>query len=252
MILLPRQKEILGYLRGGGGQRLEELCDRFGVSPATMRRDLARLSGLGLLRRVRGGALPSGAEITLPAPDARESEHLEEKRRVGAAAAGLVSDDSVIMLDAGTTVKQMVPHLAGKRDVTVITRDLRTALILSAYPHLEVICVGGTLYRHQSVAGSLALRFIEQFHADQFFVGAVGVSAAGGIWTSNGEEALIKLECMRRSGRTVLLADSTKIGRSGGTLVAAVSEADLLITDSGAGPDQLALLRHAGLDLLVV
>lgn len=246
MILSSRQSQILQVVRSGTGTRIEELCERFGVSPATMRRDLALLEERGLLRRVRGGALPLSAEVPIPDPAVRELERMDEKRRIGAAAAEMVADGTVVILDAGTTTRQMVPHLASKRDLTVITRDLQIAAQLGAYPQITVVCVGGTLHRGHAVAGALALRFLEQFSVDQIFLGALGVSPEGGIWTANGEEALIKLESMGRSRQRILLADSSKIGRAVGTLVAQVTPGTVLITDQGISPADEAGFRRVG------
>lgn len=249
MILSSRQEEILQCVRSGSGTRLAELCERFGVSAATMRRDLALLEKRGLLRRVRGGALPPGAEVRLPEPAAREREHWEEKRRIGAAAAAMVADGSVVMIDAGTTTRQMLPHLANKQNLTVITRDLQIAFPLAAFPQITVICIGGTLHRDHAVAGSLALRFLEQFSADQIFLGALGVTPDGGIWTANGEEALIKLESMNRSRQRILLADSSKIGRAVGTLVSPIPPETVLITDQGLSAQAEAEFHRMGVSV---
>lgn len=252
MLLTPRQEAILRCIRSGTGERVEDLCRRFGVSEATVRRDLLRLQSLGLIRRVRGGAMPSGQEVAIPAPAHREAERLEEKRRIAAAAAALVADNSVIILDAGTTTKQMVPHLAARRNLTVITRDLVIALQLSAYPHIQTICVGGTVQGSHAVAGALALRFLDQLYADQIFLGALGVTVQEGIWTANGEEAVIKLEAMRRSRQRVLLADSSKIGRSGGIRVAPAQEVHVLITDAGVAPDAAEAFARLGITVQTV
>jgi len=249
MMLSSRQEAILQAVRSGSGTRLAALCERFGVSSATMRRDLALLAERGLLHRVRGGALPPGSEVRLAEPAARELERGEEKGRIGAAAAALVADGSVVLIDAGTTTRQMVPHLANRRNLTVITRDLEIVCQLAAFPQITVIAIGGTLQRDHAVAGTLALRFLEQFSADQIFLGALGVTLEGGIWTANGEEAQIKRESINRSRQRILLADSSKIGRAVGTLVCPVPRGTLLLTDQGLSA--AAAAEFAGMGVTV-
>jgi len=252
VILNPRQQEILRHVRTASGESLQELCERFGVSVATMRRDLAKLEELGLLRRVRGGALPPGQDVNIPLPEDRETQHLEEKRRIAEAAAAMVTDGSIIMLDAGTTTKQMIPYLAERRNLTVLTRDLLIANRLTDYPQITTIFVGGTVQRSGAVAGSLALRFLEQFYVDQMFLGVLGVSASTGIWTANGEEALVKLDVMRRGRLRVILADGSKVGRTGGTLVAPAGEAHVLITDSSVPASEASAFEQLGLTVKLV
>ena len=250
VLVTHRQQRILHSIQERAGASVEDLAETLGVSPATIRRDLVRLEEMGLLRRVRGGALPVAQDGLIPLPESRESQRAEEKRRIGAAAAAMVRDDSVIIVDAGTTTKQMVHHLAARRGLTVITRDLRIALALAQYPQIHCVFLGGTVRRSASTAGTLVLRFLQQFHADQVFLGAQGISLDEGIWTSDLEESLVKLESMRRSQRCVVLADSTKLGRSGGVLVAPISEMDVLVTDSGADPGWVEQLASRGVEVI--
>ena len=196
--------------------------------------------------------MPATQAESLPLPESRASDHVEEKRRIGAAAAEMVSNGSVIIIDAGTTTKHMVHHLASKRGLTVITRDLRIALELTQYPHIQCIFLGGTVSRSASTAGTFVLRFLQQFHADQVFLGAVGISPDDGIWTTDVEESLVKLESMRRSQQCIVLADSSKLGRSGGVLVAPTTEVDVLITDSGADRSAVQDLSRKGITVLTV
>lgn len=250
MLVTQRQQRILHNVREHAGASVEDLSNALGVSPATIRRDLVRLEELGLIRRVRGGAMPLAQDGVLPLPESREGHRAQEKRRIGAAAAAMVKDDSVIIIDAGTTTKQMVHHLAARRGLTVITRDLRIALALAQYPHIHCVFLGGSVRRSASTAGTLVLRFLQQFHADQVFLGALGISLEEGIWTSDLEESLVKLESMRRSQQCVILADSTKLGRSGGALVAPVSEMDVLVTDMEADPQVVEQLTRRGVTVV--
>ena len=65
-----RRSHILAALARDGMVRVSELTDELGVTPVTLRRDLAQLEAEGLLERVHGGAVPtpSGTAEAAAAP----------------------------------------------------------------------------------------------------------------------------------------------------------------------------------------
>lgn len=67
-----RRSHILGVLARDGVVRNSQLIDDLGVTPVTLRRDLAQLEREGLLARVHGGAVP--AEGVVATHDVREGE----------------------------------------------------------------------------------------------------------------------------------------------------------------------------------
>ena len=96
-----------------GSITITEICERFGVSEMTARRDLKELDRQGLLRRVHGGAIASMARSYEPPFPTRASKNLEAKVAIGRKAAELVYDGDSIALDVGTTTLEMVTGLKG-------------------------------------------------------------------------------------------------------------------------------------------
>jgi DeoR family ulaG and ulaABCDEF operon transcriptional repressor len=66
MHLQDRWKRIIDELNSERVTSVEELTERLGVSPATIRRDLNELHELGHLLRVRGGATRADSTIQNP------------------------------------------------------------------------------------------------------------------------------------------------------------------------------------------
>src|ERR1700710_2141155 len=132
MLEVERQKLMLHHLRINGSGNVADLAQALGVSPSTVRRDLADLSGRRLLTRVRGGASLSGLP-TEPDRSRRGVAQEHEKRRIGGGAAARVADGSTLLISGGTTTEAMVPFLGGKDRLTVLTNALNVANLLSSH-----------------------------------------------------------------------------------------------------------------------
>src|SRR3712207_3684441 len=123
MLSAQRQKRLMSYITTHQSAKVSELGSAFNVSLATVRRDLKELEESGLIRRVHGGALLLSDEVESPA-EQRAAVHSSAKQRIGAAAAALVQDGSTVILTSGTTTEAMLPFLADKAELTVITNAI--------------------------------------------------------------------------------------------------------------------------------
>jgi DeoR/GlpR family transcriptional regulator of sugar metabolism len=240
-----RREQILRAVRSGPAH-VGELAASFGVSEMTVRRDLAELERDGKLTRVHGGAVvaaePSFAEVVV--------ERLDQKDRIGAAAAALVEEGQTIMLDIGTTTLQLARHLRGRR-VTVITSNLAAYEELLPETSVELVLLGGVVRRnYRSVVGVLAEDALRQLRADVAFLGASGVEEDLAVVDTTMVEVPIKRAMMSAAARTVLLADSGKFGMRGVVRVCGPKELDVLITDDGAPPALRRSLARAGVEVI--
>ena len=124
---VDRLNEMEEYILSEGTVPLEKLAARFDVSTNTVRRDVNELIKRGRIRKVYGGvsAITEHDTNLTPVPlQVRAVEHSTAKNIIGRLAAGMVSDGDTIFLDSGTTVACMVPYLAEKEDVTIVTHSL--------------------------------------------------------------------------------------------------------------------------------
>lgn len=232
-----------------------ELAARFGVSEATIRRDLNALSRLGGLQRTYGGALrPSLADTEAPF-SRRQVSNAEEKARIGAAAAALVQSGETVFLDGGTTIEAMIPHLVEKAGLTVVTFGLNILTRLAGHQNITVIGIGGTLH-HPSLTftGVLATEATQAYRLrfDKAFIAARGVSATGGATNVDLEQIPIKVAALDASRQAFLLADSSKIGVTALAMIAPVARFHRLITGSGASAEEVDALRRMGLTVDLV
>ncbi|MCV2394948.1 DeoR/GlpR family DNA-binding transcription regulator [Actinotalea sp. M2MS4P-6] len=246
MLTATRQAEILRLLQESGAVAVEDLADRFGVSASTIRRDLNVLSAEGLLRRVRGGSIEADA---VPFADvARQAA--TEKERVAEAAAALVRDGDVVLVDIGTTTAGLARRLRGKR-ITVLTSSLAVVDELRDDDDVELVVLGGVVRKnYQSMVGMLTEQAISQLRAHVCFLGTSGVRPDGVVMDTTGIEVPVKRAMIASAERTVLLADRTKFPGTGLLDVCGANAVQTLVTNVDADPATLDTFRLAGAEVV--
>jgi DeoR family transcriptional regulator of aga operon len=251
-----RRARIVATVQRLGSVRVNELAPRFGVSEVTIRNDLVVLENEGQLARDRGGAIAkeSGRYVTsLLRVDERSALNHEAKRRIAAAAAKRVGSGDTILLDAGTTAVEMAPHLAGCAPLTVVTNALNVIMAFNRMPDVRLMCLGGTFHSESgSTVGPLAEHALNEFTVQKLFLGAQALDLENGMTDSTTEIAQVKRAMLRAARQVILLADSSKWGRSGFIKVAPLSEVDTIITDEGLPPETRAAVERLGIELVIV
>ena len=249
-----RQQAIATLVTERGRIAVTDVAERFGVTTETVRRDLAVLERAGMLRRVHGGAVPTGA-LTLVEHGLgeRHGTRAEEKRKIAAAALDLLpAVDGSILLDGGSSTAALADILPAERRLLVATNSVPIAARLSAAPGLTLHVLGGRVRGvTQTAVGEFTVRALDDLRVDVAFLGANGFSPDRGFSTPDEAEAATKRAMTRAAERTVVLADSSKLGHEHLIRFATVSEVDVLVTDSGADPEALDKLRSAGMEVVV-
>lgn len=226
-----RHEQIVKLLKGGRMVSVNELAGRLFVSEATVRRDLSALERAGVVRRVYGGAVLTGANRDVPLL-MRETEAQEAKQHIGRIAASLVHENDVILLDASSTVHSMIPYLKDFKNVVAVTSGLKTALALGE-KHIKTYLTGGLMIDNSySMIGGYARDMIETLNADIVFFSCRGVSADGRMTDSSVEECELRKLMFRHAKRRVLLAAHNKIGRDYFYVQGHVSEMDDIVSDA--------------------
>ena len=234
-----------------------DLARVFDISEVTVRADLDALAEEGAIRRVHGGAMSVGERINHQASFAEASQvQPSEKAAIGKLAASLVENQQVIVIDAGTTSLSVARALVQRtdlRDLTVVTNGLNIAMELeAAAPRITVIVTGGTLRPAlHCLVNPLGATVLEQVRADIAFIGCNGIDVVAGVTNISLAEADIKRHVMRNTPRTVLIADSSKIGMVRASRICALSDVTALVTDDHCDEAALMAIRDAGVDVLV-
>jgi DeoR/GlpR family transcriptional regulator of sugar metabolism len=249
-MLTARRKELLlDMLQRDGVIVAKAVAAAWHLSEDTIRRDLRELAGDGKLQRVHGGALPASPAVGDFA--ARRAVGSAGKAAIGATAAGMVESGQTVVIDGGTTAQQMARQLPASLQATVITHSPTIALELVHHAEVEVILIGGRLFKHSIVtSGAMASEAIERIHADTFFMGVTGVHPTAGLTTGDADEAATKRALSRRCAETYVLASAEKIGAASPFTVIALDQTAAVITDADASRASLAALRKRGVRVI--
>jgi len=247
--LNERENRILKILSDRGGVSVSALSTELGLSEVTIRSDLKNLEERGYLNRTRGGAAPAIHRDIMD----RQHERIDEKNRIAKAAAELVREGDVIMIEAGTTTALIAKHLVGKRDVHIVTNSTLVFAYARLSPTLQITMTGGEFRRHtESLVGPLALDTIGKLNVRLAFVGTDGFSLERGMTTHLVEGAEIVKAMKAHAQTTVLVADSSKYGKIGFASVLPLTKVDLIISDTELDPRAKRELEESNIEVRTV
>lgn len=230
-VVEARHRQILDLARHTGSVTVEDLAERLGVTPQTIRRDLNLLAHHSLLSRVHGGAVVTSGVDNIDYAERRQVA-TASKSAIGAAAAAQVPNGASLFINIGTTTEAIAHHLTGHRDLMVITNNLNVADILADSPSIEVIVAGGRVRaRDRAVIGSLAMDFIRGFKVDYALIGASAIDPDGTFLDFDIDEVRVSQTIIGNARQVILAADASKIGRPAPVRIGSMADIDLLVID---------------------
>ncbi|MCZ7574150.1 MAG: DeoR/GlpR family DNA-binding transcription regulator [Ardenticatenaceae bacterium] len=247
-----RWKCITGLIEQHGRVSVNELSDLFDVSKVTVRGDLDELERRGLLQRTHGGAIASdGDKAELTFKD-RELINLDDKSRIGEAAAALVNHGDTIALDASTTALQVAKQIKNRHELTVVTNSIYIALELEDASDVTVVVPGGIMRRGTlSLVGQLGEEGLTKFNIQKGFFGAKGITLNEGLTDVNAFEVQLKRIMVRMAKQVIAIVDHSKWGRVAFASFASVDQLDMVITDAKAPEELVGKLRERGVEIVL-
>src|SRR5689334_352314 len=252
--LEERRRKIRGLLQERAQVTVPDLAQKFGVSAVTIRADLAALDAIGALVRVHGGALPRQESDELPI-DIKQSMYRAEKLRVAAAAVTHIQDGQTVILDSGTTTSEIARLIRGLKfqSLNVITNALNIAVLLASAPFINLVIPGGILRRRSwSLSGPTAEHAIRDLQAHTLFLGVDSLDPEVGLMTPYVLEAQLNAQMIRIASRVIAVTDSSKLLRRNLSVISAVDQVDLLITDRDADAQCIQAIRARSVDVRMV
>lgn len=253
MLTRQRKELLLTRLRQDGQIVARSLSEELGLSEDTIRRDLRELAAEGLLQRVHGGALP----LDLPASPAmgnfaeRQQISSEAKPAIARAAAAMIAPGQVVFIDGGTTAVQLARALPPSLQCTVVTHSPSVAVELTEHQLIDVILIGGRLFKHSIVAmGPSALEAIAQIRTDLYFMGVCSLHPETGISTGDFDEAGLKRAISNMARRTVVLASPEKLDTASPYQIAPLSQIDTIVVNSDVPEALLSRYGNMGISII--
>ncbi len=253
MLAEERRRLILVELDGTDGMRNEELSRSLDVSIETIRRDLQVLEEQGKLRRVHGGAIPThiSRHVEDPYID-RALAHSAQKVAIANAVVSLLPSQGTIFLDLGTTVAAVVNHIPQDFEATIITTSVYVATLLAHHENIDVLLSGGRMRRGDlSLSGGATLNFLSEIYPDAAVISTGAIDISTGVTDFQFEELQVKHLMLRQARNTLVVADSSKFGKTAPFRVCDVSTPTHLITDGGLNDSQREAFLGIGAPLLI-
>jgi DeoR family transcriptional regulator of aga operon len=255
-----RLAAIIELLAASDGVEVEELVDSLGISAATARRDLDALAEQRLLTRTRGGAVPLSVAYELPLRY-KNHQRTTEKQRIAHLAATMIPVGSVVGLTGGTTTTAIAAALALRTDeapssapnaFTIVTNSVNIAAQLATRPNLKIVVTGGVLNtRSYELVGGYAEQVLNGLTIDVAFIGVNGIDAEAGATTHDEREAAANRLMAARAREAVIVADSSKIGRTAFAVMGGPERFPIIVTDAGITAAQREALVERGYDVRV-
>ena len=253
LFLQERLGKIVEILQAQGRVSVSELSERFGVSPVTVRNDLASLERQGLINRTHGGAVARPDSNQEPAFLLRKELHSKEKELIGKKAAEYIQDGDSIALDASTTAWHIARNIKGRQELTVLTNGLFIALELSDSPGVTVVMPGGMLRSGStSLVGDIGVSVLDRFHVQKAFFGAWGLTIQEGLTDLNQYEVEMKRILVEKSKEVIAVVDASKWGLVAFTTFAQLNQVNRVITNSSAPEDMVVSIRECGIEVTLV
>lgn len=237
-----RLDSIVQLLKMNTSASIAEIAESVHVSQMTVRRDLQKLVEAGQVIRIPGGARIEhwrGAERSF---FERLEKMSQAKRSIGTAAAGLVRDGESVVLDSGTTTLHVARELRARRNIVVFTFSLAALEELTSAEGVRVELTGG-VYRSSShdLIGHAVAKSLTSIFADTVIFGAAAVSFSRGVMVHDPDA---QHELLQAGKRKVLVVDSSKIGTEATYRLCGIEDCDLILTDKGISPEDLARLSQ--------
>lgn len=132
-------------------------------------------------------------------------------------------------LRASATSALLVSQLPADLRATIVTHSPSVAVALVAHPSVDVILIGGQLFKHSIVTG---------------------VHPVAGLTTGNFEEAGIKRALAGRAAETVVLASSSKLNAASPFVIGELALAQTIVVEEATDAALTKPIEAAGVTVV--
>lgn len=255
---LNRTNKIIEILKEKNGATVKELASMLNVSEMTIRRDLKILKCNNIVNNVYGATIynPSNNIDRLESFYEIETEtikHENEKIKIGKAAAKLVNDNDIIIIDTGTTTEKLAENISSHISITALIYNTNILNALSNKQNINLIFSGGYFHPNtQMFESPEGIELIKKTRATKVFVSAAGIHENLGVTCSNNYEVLTKNAILSSSVEKILLVDSEKFGIVKSAYFADLNTFTTIITDSGISNEWKDIIEEMKIQLIIV
>lgn len=226
-----RRAKLRELIRSRGFVSIPDLRDALSASESTIRRDLDYLEEQGEAKRTHGGVFCTGPSASLQVFEDRRVGHWDKKRQIAVEAAKLIEDRDTLLLDGGSTTYELARQLVG-RPLQIVTNSLPVANLFAASENTDLIFLGGAVHHRTGITlGPYANQMMEGITVQKAILSVAGVDSRG-YYNSNILLVETERAMMRCADQTIVVADSSKFGRSSLTRLCGLGDIHQIVVDS--------------------
>lgn len=245
-----RRNRVLEMVRLRGFAALPDLAGELKVSESTVRRDLDYLEEAGVARRTHGGVFYTGPSPKSPHFDLRHSVEWDRKREIATLVARQIEDGDTVLLDGGSTTYELARALVG-RPLQVVTNSLPVAMLFSGSDTVDLVLVGGYVHSRTGVSlGPYANEMLADLNVRRAVLSVAGINERG-YYNSNLLLVETERAMMKAADEVIVVADSTKFGRTCLAHLCDLGEVDTVVTDREIASAWQHEIAEAGVSLLI-
>lgn len=246
-----RHHEILSLLKENQIINVSFITKHFDISPATARRDIAKLDEQGKLKKIRNGAERIEEKRLRWSPlNINSTDHYEEKSQIAMKAAELCQPGDSAVINCGSTAFLLGQQLCGK-GVQIVTNYFPLASYLIEEEHEDVVLIGGQYNRTQGIFLNPALSTLMGYAGNWMFTSGKGLTETG-LYKTDMLTAVAEQQMLGRIDKLVVVVDSSKVGSRTGMLFCPAEKIDYLITGKNADPKIIKAIEAQGTQVILV
>lgn len=248
-----RRNKLLKQLEENKRVYIKALSTMLNVSEMTIRRDLNRLSEIGIVTIVHGGAVFNEGGTSNPNVTFRERQMQREKNILGLYCSNLIREGSAVYLHCGSTLSSIADALLNRQNIAVISNSLPVFNILSGNKNIQLIALPG-IYEpvNRGFFGDMTQRMIRNFRIDIAFLGADALSVEFGLMSAMPVDQALARTVLETARKKILVTDHTKINKEFFLKICDLREFEQIITDKEADSAFVDKVRRLGIDIVQV
>ncbi len=245
-----RREDIISTIQLHGKVKVSDLSEKYNVSEVSIRKDLEALEAEGHLSRIHGGAVGMNKLYVNMDLSERFKTNANAKKDVAELAAKFIEDNDTIMMNAGTTVSYVLRAISKKKNINIVTNSIQNATEAALFPSFNVILLGGELdSKYQFTYGADAINQLANYHAAKCILSVDGISAESGLTLYYSNEAELARKMTECSDKTIVVADSSKLGKNVFAKITDASKTDVFVTNRSENHDELTKLKELGVKI---
>lgn len=248
-----RRDKVLDLIKKDGRVIVTRDSERLGISRSTLHRDLGELARLGLITRVRGGAVAHGARRIERRFDVRLGVRQDEKRQIAQTCVADIRDDMSIFLDHSSSCFYVAEALSQKkfRSLVVVSNSLAIAELLGGIRGIEMLMTGGRVEpEFRALSGRHVVDFISRMNLNRIFVSCAAISAAEGLMTQVPFIRDLVQDILDLRRPVSLLVDNSKFDVTATFVIAPISPLIRIVTDRSTPSAARAPIAAKGVEIV--